>query len=319
MWKWTWPWKSRLCRAKVDETQVGIKCTLLVPWVKLIRLFFCDHCICRPFVLLITESNKKRPTQTNRPWSWRLVELDKLLRSCLGFLFWVDRRASEALRRLYDAQVLLQSYEEQPNNRATGAVLHAIDGNRATELWNFLNISCRNPGPIMFKGWTATEHHGLREEGHCKNQIQLSDFWLREVSPNSELDFCSRPFVRPTETPFEIPFLCGGWLRIESVSLISACLKSCCPLLQMLILTSPASLESLHFHLTVHGRFDMIESESQNLTLNPIVHVLRSLGLSEEELQERFAVGYGESHSPFAFCFVRKKASLLWSKKVVED
>ena len=87
----------------------------------------------------------------------------------------------------------------------------------------------------------------------------------------------------------------------------------------MLILTSPASLESLHFHVTVHGRFDMIESESQNLTLNPIVHVLRSLGLSEEELQERFAVGYGESHSPFAYCFVRKKASLLWSKKVVED
>jgi len=41
--------------------------------------------------------------------------------------------------------------------------------------------------------------------------------------------------------------------------------------------------------------------------------------LSEEELQERFAVGYGESHPAFDFCFVRKKASLLWSKKGVED
>ena len=41
MWNWTWPWKSRLYRAKVDETQVAIECTLLVPsWVKLIRSFF---------------------------------------------------------------------------------------------------------------------------------------------------------------------------------------------------------------------------------------------------------------------------------------
>ena len=129
MWKWTWPWKSRLCRAKVDETQVAIECTLLVPsWVKLIRSFFVITAFvghsCRwswraakggqPEV---SEANETIMKTLTVEW----VRWVQLPRSC--FEFWVFDvydvyGPSEALRRLYDAQVLLQSYEEQPSHRS---------------------------------------------------------------------------------------------------------------------------------------------------------------------------------------------------------